>query len=274
MDEGSIISSQISREHDSLVTCVDIHAKSFADTGRGDPILEDLSFKVYEHEFIGILGPSGCGKTTLLRMIAGLDTDYEGTIDVGGKPVKGPGLDRGLVFQESRLLPWFRVGRNISFALPRKLSRRERRDRVTTAIDRVGLNGEARTWPHQLSGGMTRRVGLARAIANLPKLLMLDEPLSALDEPSRYALQDEITRIHSSEPTMTTIFVTHDIDEAVYLCDRVLILSQKPSHVIRDIPIPLKRSRDRSSEEFHAMCSSLTKVVFGAWSKASFEGGK
>lgn len=265
--EDTEIAALMHKASDLVFASIAIKHKDFGGQSQSDPILKDLAFDVRRGELLGIIGPSGCGKTTLLRIMMGLDTQYEGTVVVEGSPVIGTGSDRGLVFQESRLLPWRRVFQNIDFALPRSISRKERHARVREVIERVGLKGSERLWPHELSGGMIRRVAIARAIVNLPRLLLMDEPFSSLDDPSRYALQREIAGIHVQQTALTTIFVTHDIDEAVYLCDRIFVLSQKPSSVIQEFPVPLERPRDRTSQEFHGLCSNLTKVIFASWDK-------
>jgi sulfonate transport system ATP-binding protein len=252
-----------------LAASVNVNNKSFLVNSKTRAVLSDVHFDVYQREFLTILGPSGCGKTTLLRLIAGLDTTYDGSIIVGGKPVSGPGRDRGFMFQESRLLPWLRVERNISFAISSDVPRVKKSKIVDAALRLVGLSEYGRAWPSQLSGGMAKRVALARAIVNLPYLLLLDEPLTALDSPTKYGLQDEIARIHVAEKEMTTILVTHDVDEAVYLSDRILVLSPMGSKVLVEIPVPLTRPRDRTSGEYRVICSAVTNDIFEQWWKAS-----
>jgi ABC-type nitrate/sulfonate/bicarbonate transport system ATPase subunit len=173
------------------------------------------------------------------------------------------------MFQESRLLPWLRVERNISFAISSDIPRVKKAKIVDAALRLVGLTEYGRAWPSQLSGGMAKRVALARAIVNLPYLLLLDEPLTALDSPTKYGLQDEIARIHVAEKEMTTILVTHDVDEAVYLSDRILVLSPMGSKVLVEIPVPLTRPRDRTSGEYRVICSAVTNDIFEQWWKAS-----
>lgn len=267
-DSMAALSSPNSSESDETAAAVvDIARKAFALDSKPKVVLSNLRFSARKHEFLAILGPSGCGKTTLLRIIAGLDVDYEGRIVVKEQEVRGPSRERALMFQESRLLAWLRVNQNVAFALPTELPKREREARVQNALQLVGLADYARAWPSQLSGGMAKRVALARAIVNLPNLLLLDEPLTALDSPTKYALHDEIARIHATNADMTTILVTHDIDEAVYLSDRILILSPTASHVLREICIPIVRPRDRGVNEFRSLTASVTTSIFELWWK-------
>ena len=252
-----------------IAATIDIESKSFIVDSKPRRVFPKLRFDVYEREFLAILGPSGCGKTTLLRMIAGLDTNYQGSIVVGGKPVRGPGRDRGLMFQESRLLPWLSIEKNVGFAIGKNVPKEKRSEIVASALRLVGLSDYARAWPSELSGGMAKRVALARAIVNIPYLLLLDEPLTALDGPTKYSLQNEIARIHIVEEETTTVLVTHDIDEAVYLADRVIVLSPAGSHALVEIPVPLSRPRVRTSEDYHVICAEVTKKVFELWWEAT-----
>lgn len=239
---------------------ISVIEKSFSIDGRREPVLRDISIDVQEDEFVTFLGPSGCGKTTLLRLIAGLDEDFEGVIKVGGKPIDGPGKDRGLVFQESRLFPWMRVETNVRFAISDNVNDRE--DRVSETLEDVELSSYRRAWPSQLSGGMEKRVALARALVNQPQLLLLDEPFSALDEPTKYRLQNQLAALRVRGKAQATILVTHDVDEAVYLSDRVFILSTKPAHIAASHCIDLPFPRDRRSSEFRAALTSVTDSVF------------
>jgi len=211
-------------------------------------VLKDISISIKQGEFISIVGPSGCGKSTLLRIIAGLDIVYEGDLLLDGKPINRPGLDRGMVFQEHRLLPWLRVADNVAFGLA-GMKTADRDKIIQSHIDLVGLRGYERAYPHQLSGGMAQRVAIARALVNRPQILLLDEPFGALDALTRIQMQQEILRIWEAEST-TMILVTHDVDEAVYLGDRVAVLSQRPGTIKKIIPVSLCRPRDRSSYDF------------------------
>jgi len=193
-------------------------------------------------------------------MIAGMDLDYEGHIRVNDETVTGPGPMRGIVFQESRLLPWFNVHQNVAFALSADISTDDRKARIASALHLVELAEASRYWPYQLSGGMEKRVALARALVNLPDLLLLDEPFAALDPFSRFSLQDELTSIHSTHP-ITTLLVTHDVDEAVQLCDRILVLSQCPSHVAAEHLIDYPRPRERSSPRTAALRAHILELM-------------
>lgn len=210
--------------------------------------LQDINLSIDEGEFISIVGSSGCGKSTLLRIIAGLENGYDGAVRLGDRRIAGPGLDRGMVFQEHRLIPWLTVEQNVAFGLNGK-STGENERLVREHLELVGLSGFAKAHPHQLSGGMAQRVSIARALVNQPKLLLLDEPFGALDALTRIQMQQEILRIWEVERT-TMVLVTHDIDEAIYLGDRVVIMSSRPGTVKRIIPVDLPRPRDRSSYEF------------------------
>lgn len=210
--------------------------------------LQEINLTIRQGEFVCIVGSSGCGKSTLLRIIAGLENGYQGSVRLGGARIAGPGLDRGMVFQEHRLLPWLTVEQNVTFGLKGK-SAGEHAGVVREHLDLVGLAGFAKAHPHQLSGGMAQRVAIARALVNQPQLLLLDEPFGALDALTRIQMQQEILRIWEAERT-TMILVTHDIDEAIFLGDRVVIMSSRPGTVKRTVPIDLPRPRDRSSYEF------------------------
>ena len=215
--------------------------------------IEDFSLKVKEGEFVCILGPSGCGKTTLLRMIAGLEKPTSGELLLNNVPITKPGSDRGMVFQEFALFPWRTVRKNIEFGLEVKGVPPEERKRISQRfIDLVGLNGFEDYHPPQLSGGMKQRVGIARALANEPMILLMDEPFGALDAQTRNLMQKELLRIWK-ETEKTVIFITHSVDEAVYLADRIVVLTTRPSHIKEIFEIMSERPRDRASLEFANM---------------------
>jgi sulfonate transport system ATP-binding protein len=209
---------------------------------------------------VSIVGASGCGKSTLLRIIAGLETDYDGRAELGGRAVTGPGLDRGVVFQEHRLLPWLTVRQNIAFGIKNNAPEVVRQ-RVDEHLELVGLSGFAETFPHQLSGGMAQRVAIARALVNQPQVLLLDEPFGALDALTRIQMQQEILRIWEIERT-TMILVTHDIDEAIFLGDEVLLMSARPGTLRSRVPVPLPRPRDRSSPAFIEIRKRIFREFF------------
>lgn len=216
--------------------------------------LDSVSFEVRDNEFLSFIGPSGCGKTTLLKMIDGLIPWDSGEIKVNGVPVTGPGRERAMVFQNFGLLPWLNVLRNTAFGLELQgVPQAEREEIAREWIHKVGLDGFEKHYPHELSGGMQQRVGIARALAVDPDILLMDEPFGALDAQTRQLLQDELLRIWE-ETRKTVIFVTHSMQEAVYLSDRILIMSPRPGRVdeIIDVPIPRPRHGDevRRSKEF------------------------
>ena len=210
--------------------------------------LDDISFSVKKGEFICILGPSGCGKSTLLRAICGLDTDREGSVKVDGREVTGPDKARGMVFQEHRLFPWLTVEQNVAFAL-NGIEKAKMAELVQQHIDMVGLTGFEKSYPRQLSGGMAQRGGIARALVNDPEVLLLDEPFGALDTFTKMTMQKEIKRIRKESNT-TMIMVTHDIDEAVFLADRIIVMSPRPGKIVKVIDVELAEPRDRNSLEF------------------------
>jgi NitT/TauT family transport system ATP-binding protein len=212
--------------------------------------VKDLSIDVELGEFVCILGPSGCGKTTILRMIAGLEEPTSGQIIVDNNIVKGPGQDRGMVFQEFALFPWRTVRKNIEFGLEIKGIPADERNKISdTYIDLVGLRGFENAHPYELSGGMKQRVGIARALASNPAILLMDEPFGALDAQTRNQMQKELLRIWS-ETKKTVIFITHSVDEAVFLSDRVIVLTSRPGRVKTVHKIDLPRPRDRASQDF------------------------
>ncbi|HEX7862670.1 MAG TPA: ABC transporter ATP-binding protein [Verrucomicrobiae bacterium] len=225
------------------------HFSSLEDSGESTQALDNASLTVTPGELISLIGPSGCGKSTLLRLIAGLDTPDSGELLVGSEPITGPSAERGLVFQDPNLFPWLNVRHNIESGLIARGVLREKRHEVDEFIQLVGLDSFASAYPHQLSGGMAQRVALARALINHPKILLLDEPLGALDAFTRMRMQDEVLRLWEARGT-TMILVTHDIDEAIYMSDRIVIMTQRPGRIERTIEINLDRPRERNSPEF------------------------
>ncbi len=222
--------------------------KKFITKGREIKVLENINLRVKPGGFVSIIGQSGCGKTTLLRVIASLETDYSGEILVDGKRINGPGLDRGVVFQDHRLLPWLTVEKNVGLGL-RRHNGKDRKAIVREHIDLVGLSGFERSYPYQLSGGMSQRAAIARALVNRPGILLLDEPLGALDALTRMYMHKEIERIWQKEG-ITMIMVTHDVEEAIYLSDKIVIMSSRPGTIKKIVPVQLPRPRDRASFEF------------------------
>jgi len=215
--------------------------------------IEDFSLAVEDGEFVCLLGPSGCGKTTILRIIAGLETLTSGSIKLDGREVVNTGPDRGMVFQEFALFPWRNVRKNVEFGLEiKKVAPIERKEIGQKYIDLVGLKGFEDFLPKKLSGGMKQRVGIARALANDPEILLMDEPFGALDAQTRNQMQKELLRIWS-ETKKTVVFVTHSVDEAVYLADRVVVLTARPSRIKETFRVEQPRPRDRANPEFIAL---------------------
>ena len=228
-----------------------VHLKKVFPKEKGQVVaMEDITLEVKNGEFVCILGPSGCGKTTLLRMIAGLQSPTSGKILLNGKEISGPGSDRGMVFQEFGLLPWRTVRGNVEFGLEvKKVDRAERSKISSKLIEMVGLTGFENSHPAELSGGMKQRVGIARALANDPAILLMDEPFGALDAQTRNLMQKELLRIWK-ETKKTVIFVTHSVDEAVFLADRIVVLTTRPGHIKEIYDIPWEKPRDRASVDF------------------------
>jgi sulfonate transport system ATP-binding protein len=235
-------------------------SKTFGSNGGGLLALEDINLQIAPGEFTCVVGGSGCGKTTLLRIIAGLERSYSGTVMLGRNRVLGPGLDRGIVFQEHRLLPWLTVQENVGFGIS-DLPSGERSARVSEYINLVGLCGFERSYPHQLSGGMAQRVAIARALVSRPQLLLLDEPFGALDALTRIRMQQELLRIWEVQRT-TMILVTHDIDEAIYLADRIIIMSPRPGTIKRVVRVDLPRPRDRTGYQLTELRKSIYREFF------------
>ena len=205
--------------------------------------LDNVDLTIRDGEFICLIGPSGCGKTTLLRIINGLATPDKGSVSIDGTPVTGPGLDRAMVFQGFSLLPWRTTLANVELGLEaRGVARQRRREVAHEMIERVGLGGFELHFPHELSGGMQQRAGLARALAVEPRILLMDEPFGSVDEQTRRILQIDLTRVWD-EQRQTVVFVTHSMDEAVYLADRVVMMSPRPGRIMEILDVPLPRPR-------------------------------
>jgi ABC-type nitrate/sulfonate/bicarbonate transport system ATPase subunit len=225
-------------------------AKSFArDDGALLRVLDGFTMAIAPGELVSLIGPSGCGKSTLLRLIAGLDRPDSGELRVGDEPIVGPGAGRGLVFQDPSLFPWLTVRGNIRAGLVARGVARGSREEVEGFLKLVGLDGFARAYPHQLSGGMAQRAALARALINRPQVLLLDEPLGALDQFTRMRMQDEVLRLWRARGT-TMVLVTHDIDEAIYMSDRIVVLTPRPGRIEHVIDVGLDRPRQRTSPRF------------------------
>src|SRR5215831_7848770 len=222
----------------------------------GGLALDKVSLFVSAGELVSIVGPSGCGKSTLLRLIAGLTAATEGELLVGDQPITAPSAERGLVFQDPNLFPWLTVRRNIEAGLVARGVLKQERGQADKFMRLVGLEAFADAFPHHLSGGMAQRVALARAMINHPKVLLLDEPLGALDAFTRMRMQDEVLRLWTARNT-TMVLVTHDIDEAIYMSDRIVIMTPHPGRIDREIDIDLARPRDRTSDSFLGFRSEI-----------------
>jgi NitT/TauT family transport system ATP-binding protein len=241
--------------------------KTFTTRGKPLVVLEDINLEVRAGEFFVIVGKSGCGKTTFLRIIQGLDEASTGEIKLDGRPLKGPGPDRGFVFQHDSLFPWRTTLRNVTFGpelrgIPREKSESEARN----IISLVGLGGFEHHYPFELSGGMRQRVNLARAFAVNPDILLMDEPFAALDALTRESMQQELVRI-VAETGKTVLFITHQIDEAILLADRIAVLSERPGRVARIVEVDLPKPRTlalKRTAEFNAMVEEIWALIAGA----------
>lgn len=222
--------------------------------------LQDISFTMKQGEFLCIVGQSGCGKSTLLRIMSGIDPVHEGTVRINGKLVDKPDKSRGIVFQESRLLDWMNVSQNVGFPVS-GLSKKEKDTLVSEYISLVGLADFSKSYPRELSGGMAQRVSIARALVNQPEVLFMDEPFGALDYMTKINMQNELLKIRNNNK-MTVIFVTHDIDEAVYLSDRILVMSKNPGKIKKMIDNGIAFPRDRNSEEFFKIRKQVYDCFF------------
>lgn len=223
-------------------------------------VLDGISFSLAAGELVSLVGPSGCGKSTLLRLIAGLDSTDEGDLLVGSDPITAPNAERGLVFQDPNLFPWLTVRRNIQSGLVARGVLHEKKQEVDQFMRLVGLETFANVYPHHLSGGMAQRAALARALINHPKVLLLDEPLGALDAFTRMRMQDEVLRLWQARGT-TMLLVTHDIDEAIYMSDRIMIMTPRPGRIERTIEVNLSRPRQRDSADFLRLRSDILNFL-------------
>jgi ABC-type nitrate/sulfonate/bicarbonate transport system ATPase subunit len=274
MDAGAMTSSSQKEEITmSQVGSLELRGvgKRYQVDGRTVQALQDVNLKVAPGEFVSIVGASGCGKSTLLRLIVGLDTDYRGDILLDGERIVGTSLKRGIVFQDHRLLPWLTLEQNVGLALENVAwSKQDKRDAVREHIELVGLTGFEAAYPHQLSGGMAQRAAIARGLVGKPEILLLDEPLGALDALTRIRLQDELLRIWTTEK-VTMILVTHDVEEAIYLGDKVVVMQGKPGRISREVAVELHQPRDRAS---HAFADIRHRILtdMGAFTNAPNQG--
>jgi ABC-type nitrate/sulfonate/bicarbonate transport system ATPase subunit len=252
--------------------------KEFVDISRQAEVvaLSSIDLDIGEDEFLTILGPSGCGKSTLLNIIAGFEQATDGEVRLDGQIIRNPGPDRGVVFQEYALFPWLNVAQNIEFGLrERGVPKAERKDRVTRQISTVGLDGFEDRFPQELSGGMRQRVALARVLVNDPKILLMDEPFAALDAQTRTIMQTELLRVWSAE-RRTALFVTHNIEEAVLLGDRLVVMTARPGRIKEIVNVKLPRPRDVTSAEFNEIRRYVASLLEGEVQTAfaSMQAGK
>ena len=232
--------------------------------GQRTQALQPVDFGVKDNDFVTILGPSGCGKSTLLRIVAGLDHATSGRVLLDGVPVEGPGADRGMVFQSYTLFPWLTIEQNIRFGLrERGMPEAQQKERAAYFIAKVGLRGFEQHFPKQLSGGMQQRTAIARALANDPKILLMDEPFGALDNQTRVLMQELLLGIWEAE-RKTVLFVTHDIDEAIFMANRVAVFSARPGRIKTELAVDLPHPRHytiKTSPEFMDLKARLTEEI-------------
>ncbi len=245
----------------SMIEVKNVRKLFVNEEGEKNEVLKNVSFHVDKNEFVVIFGPGQCGKTTLLNIIAGLEEATDGEVLKMGEMVSGPGPDRAGVFQDILLFPWLTVMQNVEYSMKvRGMDSRMRREEARKYIDLVGLNGFEKAYPVQISGGMKQRVGIARAYCTKPDVMLMDEPFGALDAQTRYLMQDEVIRISSTEKR-TVVFVTNNVEEAIYLADRIIIMTDCPSTVLKDIKIDLPRPRSYVDPEFLSLRKEISAML-------------
>ncbi|MFN3623718.1 MAG: ABC transporter ATP-binding protein [Hyphomicrobium sp.] len=265
LDQSDIVRERFARlkARDVILEVRNLN-KVFNVRGKETTALRDVSFTTHRREFLCVIGPSGCGKSTLIRILAGLEAQTSGDVLLDGKPVVGPGRDRGMVFQTYTLFPWLTVKKNVMFGLEvNNAGKTEAEAQALQWLDLVGLSKFADSYPYQLSGGMKQRVAIVRALANQPRILLMDEPFGALDAQTRARMQAHLLEIWR-KIDITVVFITHDLDEAIFLADRILVLKPHPGEVIEMIEVPVPRPRHESqvnTEEFLATRRRLDELI-------------
>lgn len=265
LDQSESVKARLERmKARNVILRVDKLDKLFQTGTKVVTALKQISFQTHRREFLCIIGPSGCGKSTLIRILAGLETQSGGRVLLDGRPVNGPGRERGMVFQGYTLFPWLTVRKNVMFGLRMNgINRAEAGKQADEWLGLIGLDKFADAYPHQLSGGMKQRVAIIRALVNHPRILLMDEPFSALDAQTRARMQSYLLEIWK-KVDITVIFITHDLDEAIFLADRILVLSAHPGEVQELIEVPLERPRRAEqfdSDEFRAMKARLEALI-------------
>ena len=259
-DQLTDAASQDGKDKKEIFRCNGV-SKTFTSKTRSLEVIRDISLSVYENELVVFFGPAECGKTTLINILSGLDIPSSGEILQHGAPIAGPGKERGVVYQSISLFPWLTVMGNVEFGpKARGADKKDYKKKAQYFIDLVGLGGFEKAFPNQLSGGMKQRVGIARAYCSDPEVLFMDEPFGALDAQTRYMMEEEISRIHLKEKR-TVVFVTNNIEEALYLADRIIVLRNRPTSVKKTYDISMPRPRDYTSPEFLGLREEITRML-------------
>ncbi len=255
---------------DTIIEIKNVNRTYIDDKDNTVEALKDINLTIKRGEFVSIIGSSGCGKTTLLRLIAGLDVPETGILTLDGQEITAPDPQRGYVVQQGGLFPWLTVEQNIATGLKARHVYRQNKAQVTHYIDLIGLNGFGKAYPHQISGGMAQRVAIARALINKPKALLLDEPMGALDSFTRADIQDKLLELRK-ENDATMILVTHDVDEAIYLSDRIVIMTPRPGKISEILTITLPHPRDRGEKEFLSIRGDILEKLHLASAQPQLE---
>jgi ABC-type nitrate/sulfonate/bicarbonate transport system ATPase subunit len=260
----------VEARHNAAISLKGIR-KTFPQADRSEIVVLDAINLVFEPgEFVSLIGPSGCGKSTLLRLIAGLIRPDAGTLWLDDQEITAPGYERGLVFQDPTLFPWKTIWENIAFGPRARGVYRQEKENIPEFFKLVGLEGFEKSYPHHLSGGMAQRASLARALVNNPKVLLLDEPLGALDAFTRMNMQDEILKIWERRG-MTTLMVTHDVDEAIYMADRIVVMSARPAKIEEIIQVEIGRPRRRDDPDFLDLRAKILQILHFAGSRQELQ---